>query len=111
MAIKDKEGELAKTKEFLTELEKAIKEYQERYEDLRSKTDLCPYCEAMLVELKDVREGDWVGSYRKYACGYTDLDGDRVYFCPSDPEYPPLEEFQIWLQENCGRRMDLHDQS
>jgi uncharacterized protein with PIN domain len=97
--IKNKEAELIKTKDFLTQLQKAIDEFREKYDELRDKVDLCPYCEAGLVELKDVHEEDWVGSHRKYACGYTILDGERIYFCPSDPEYPNFEdEFEVEYQ-------------
>jgi hypothetical protein len=98
--IAEKEAELRKTKDLLSELKKAVDDFQEKYDELRSKTDLCPYCEAMTVELKEIREGNWVGSYQRYACGYTIQDGDQVYFCPSAPEYPSFDELKIWLQQD-----------
>jgi uncharacterized protein (DUF1919 family) len=30
-------------------------------------------------------------------CGYSEVDGERVKFCVSDPDYPSIEEFDfVW---------------
>lgn len=102
--IKKKQEEIEHNRKIANQIMEVMQEFRKRYNELKEKVDVCPYCDAGLVELKDVHEEDWVGSHRKYACGYTILDGERIYFCPSDPEYPNFdEEFEVEYQ---GRIMN-----
>jgi rubrerythrin len=96
--VKVLQAKIDKTRRIQKELNSVLEEYRTRYEDLKRKIDICPYCGAGLVELKDVYEGDWSGAHRKYQCGYTILDGEMVFYCPSDPNYPKFEEFELTLQ-------------
>lgn len=93
-----KEKELAETTELFAEVGKELGKLSGTYQELKTKY-LCPTCEASLVELKDIHEIDWIGSQRKYACGFTELDGETVYYCPADPAYPRFEEFELTLQK------------
>ena len=102
--IQEKEAEIEHNKKIAGQINEVMQEFRKRYNELKKKVDVCPYCDAGLIELKDVHDGDWTGSHRKYDCGYTILDGERVYFCPSDPEYPNFDdEFEVEYQ---GRIMN-----
>jgi rubrerythrin len=97
--IKKKEAERDHNRKVALQIKEVMEEVKRRYDELKKKVDVCPYCEAGLVELKDIHDEDWTGSHRKYECGYTILDGDRIFFCPSDPEYPNFDdEFEIEYQ-------------
>ena len=84
-------------------LEKNSGEWLVIIQELRAKVDLCPYCEAKLVELKDVTEDDWTGGHRKYECGFTQLDSDTVFLCPHDPAYPKFDQLKL-VTEHDGKR-------
>ena len=97
--IQEKEEEIEHIRKVAIEIKEVMQEIKRRYDELKKKIDVCPYCESSLIELKDVHDANWTGSHRKYDCGYTILDGERVYFCPSDPEYPDFEdEFEVEYQ-------------
>jgi hypothetical protein len=101
--IKKKEAEIEHNKNIAKQINAVMQEFKNRYNELKEKVDVCPYCDAGLVELKDVNDEDWTGSLRSYACGYAILDGDMIFYCPSDPEYPLLDEFDIQYQERIMR--------
>jgi hypothetical protein len=93
--IADKERELEENREMWVEVGKELGRMAGDYQELKAKVDLCPYCEAKLVELKDVTEEDWTGSHRKYECGFTQLDSDTVFLCPHDPAYPKFDQLKL----------------
>ena len=101
--IAEKEKELEETREMWAEVGKELGRMASDYQELKSKVDLCPYCEAKLVELKDVEEDDWTSSHRKYECGFTRLDSDTVFLCPLDPAYPKFDQLKL-ITENDEKR-------
>lgn len=93
--VKALQAKIDHTRRIQKELQLVVEEYQRRYENLRHKVDVCPYCEAGLVELRDIHDEDWTGSHRKYDCGFTMLDGDTILMCPHDPTYPKFEQLEF----------------
>jgi hypothetical protein len=93
--IKEKEGEIEHNKKIAAQIKAVAEEVKSRYDELKKKVDVCPYCEAALVELKDIHDEDWTGSHRKYDCGFTMLDGDTILLCPHDPMYPKFEQLKL----------------
>ncbi|OZB38082.1 MAG: hypothetical protein B7X48_14500 [Acidiphilium sp. 34-60-192] len=89
---------------------KAVAELQEEINRLW--TDLeefqCPYCGARLTESQSVPidplEKHW-GTLRSFECGFTELDGSTRRPCPSDPNFPELDDYDIQCRENPG---ELH---
>jgi chromosome segregation ATPase len=98
--IKTKEEELRKTKELQTELENEIERHLREYSELESKLDVCPYCQAELIELTYLEAERDSGTLRSYECGYSEIDGHLKSYCPSDPDFPSIEEFKFWLQKH-----------
>jgi hypothetical protein len=68
--IKKKQAEIEHNKRVGQQLHEVKQEFQRRYTELKKKVDVCPYCEASLVELKDYVEEDYIGSLRRYDCGF-----------------------------------------
>ncbi len=68
--IESKEESLTKTKAQLTELLDVVAENEKHLEVLKDKIDVCPECEAELVELTYVEAEADSGTLRRYQCGY-----------------------------------------
>jgi len=47
--------------------------------------------------LKDIHEDDWISSQRKYACGFTELDGEMLLTAPQAPTIQ-FEEYDLTFQ-------------
>lgn len=94
-----KEKELAETSDLWAQVGKELGRLNGQYGDLKRKY-LCPTCEASLVELKDIHEGNWTGSQRSYECGFSELDGEMVTYCPADQNYPKFEEYELTVQKH-----------
>jgi len=58
----------------------------------------CPHCKSSLVESQqiplDPEEKHW-DMIRSFECGYTDLAGETKWPCPSDPNFPTIEEYDL----------------
>jgi hypothetical protein len=98
--IRAKEEELEKTKELQSELENEIGRHLKEYSELESKLDLCPYCGSQIEELTYIEDESNSGTLRAYLCGYSEIDGYLRYFCPTDPDYPQLDEFDFRTKES-----------
>jgi hypothetical protein len=56
----------------------------------------CPYCHAPVTEQHSVPLSDHDDGYLEaFACGYTAIDGYIQSPCPSAPDFPKLEEFEL----------------
>ena|SRR6185436_2701945 len=96
--IKTKEEELRKTKELLQGLEDEVEQQKQRYEELYFSLDLCPVCESNIIELTPVEDHKYAGTYRAYACGYADMQGEVYGLCPHDTNYPEFDEFELTIE-------------
>lgn len=93
--IKAKEDELRKTKELQVELQNEIERVLKEYSELEERLDVCPYCQSELRELSYVDLSEEYGVLRRYQCDYSEIDGDVMDFCPHDPTYPEIGDFEI----------------
>jgi hypothetical protein len=100
IAIREKEDEIERTKKLLESLENEVEKQKERYEELYFQLDLCPYCESNIIELTNVDEREYSGTYRAYACGYAEMDGEVYGLCPHDSNYPEFDEFEFDITFN-----------
>lgn len=99
--IKNKEAEIEKNKAIQAELQKLIQK-------LQTKVDVCPFCDANLKTKMYLEPGaPLIGTEREYYCGYRVIsdntgreEDEKVGFCPSDPDYPEIEEFRIEYQRH-----------
>jgi DNA repair exonuclease SbcCD ATPase subunit len=101
--IKTKEDELRKTRDLQVELENEMERVLKEYSALEERLDVCPYCQSELRELSYVDLSEEYGVLRRYQCGYSEIDGDIMDFCPHDPNYPEIGDFEvITSQTNAG---------
>jgi hypothetical protein len=98
--IKIKEEELQKTKELQIDLENEIDRHLKEYSELEDKLDVCPFCQSELVELTYVDAERDSGELKRYECGYSEIDSYLKTYCPSDPDFPSIEEFKLWIQKH-----------
>lgn len=85
-ALTELQHELERSKKELKDAQKQLSEYQ------------CPICEAPLsnrVEAPaDPGEKYW-GTRETYDCGYQNFDGQTERPCPSDPNFPTFESYNL----------------
>jgi TIR domain len=64
----------------------------------------CPHCASRLLGSQpvplDLEEKHW-GMLRSFECGFTDKEGEVTRPCPSDPDFPTLDDYDI----KCGEEM------
>jgi hypothetical protein len=82
---------------------KRIEELEERLhiaEEDRSQYH-CEHCDAPLVGViqRDYEEHHCVVSYESFACGLVTADGFEERPCPYGPNYPSLDEFNIYSKQ------------
>jgi hypothetical protein len=86
----------------------ALQELQDELEWIRDELAeyQCPHCKAPLSERynipndEDFHAGD-VGE--EFQCGYRALDGGMIRPCPSDPNFPRFEDYDLELKESDGQ--------
>ena len=85
-ALRDLQEEIERTREALQAAQGELSEYK------------CRFCGAPLAERisapADPEEKDW--DLREiYACGYQSFGGYKEHPCPSDPEFPRFDEYEL----------------
>jgi exonuclease VII large subunit len=98
--IEAKEEEIRATKQLQKTLENEIEHHIKEYSRLEDKLNVCPYCEAELIELTYVEAERDSGTLKRYKCGYSEIDGYLRTYCPSDEEFPPMSEFKMWIRKH-----------
>lgn len=88
--------------EAVAELRSELARVQGQLQDFQ-----CPYCGAGLVESQQVpldpNERDW-DMLRSFECGFIDLGGAVRRPCPSDPNFPTLDNYDIRCREDLSER-------
>jgi hypothetical protein len=80
--------------------ESALSDLQHEIDRLRGQLSefQCPYCRSSLVRSVDApvdpEEKDW-DVQREFECGYRDFAGSIEAFCPNDPRFPRLEDYEL----------------
>jgi hypothetical protein len=59
----------------------------------------CPYCNTALEESQLVTYETYCATYKSFRCGYAEIDGETKRPCPSDPEFPTLEDYNIQCEK------------
>jgi hypothetical protein len=91
---------------LIAQKEEQIKALLGEIDVLKAQIDICPFCGAPLQTLGYLEPGTpHLGTLREYYCGYKVIEDsygetEKAIFCPSDPEYPSLDEFDIFLQQS-----------
>ena len=90
-ALRDLQAELERTREALEDARDELSEYR------------CRFCDAPLDERigapADPLEKHW-DLREVYACGYHSFGGHTERPCPSDPEFPKFDDYELVSQHN-----------
>ena len=71
---------------------------QQASEDLQEYR--CPFCRSPLTTRSSVPlSEDYDGTYETFECGYAQIDGHMQQPCPSDPNFPKLEDYEFHFHE------------
>jgi len=82
----------------------AIAELQEELEAIKGQLSeyQCPQCGSLLTSSVDApldeNEKHW-DAIRTFECGYTEHGSTPLQLCPSDPNFPKLEDFELRCNE------------
>lgn len=79
--------------EALQELQHLFDQAKEELSEYR-----CPYCGVELVECGSGPEDDYNSYHKIFVCGYHDCDGVTERPCPSDPQFPRIEDYELQFQ-------------
>jgi hypothetical protein len=92
------------TGEALRDLEREIKKVREELETARHELSQfkCPFCSAPVIE--QIYKGSFDpepddGLHESFACGFKTIDGRVDRPCPSDPQFPKFQEFDLGFLE------------
>lgn len=86
----------------------ALQELQEELEDLRYELSeyRCPHCQAPISERHNIPNDDDFndgGVGEEFQCGYQTLDDGMISPCPSDPEFPKFDDYDLELRQSDGQ--------
>lgn len=91
--------------EALADLQREIERMREELEAAREELSdyRCPYCEAPIAERihapADPEQKVW-DMRDVYVCGYSSFGGFTEQPCPSDPQFPKFEDYELKFYEN-----------
>ncbi len=87
-------SEINELREEINRIRGALQEFQ------------CPYCKSSLVESQqiplDPEEKHW-DMIRSFECGFTELAGETRRPCPSDPNFPTIDEYDIQCRNDSAQ--------
>jgi hypothetical protein len=89
-AMRDLQQEIETVREELEATKKDLAEYR------------CPYCSSPISSRGDAPldedQRDW-GTVENFACGYSHFEGKTLSPCPSDPNFPRFEDYELRFTE------------